>query len=502
MVPCAGARAAAPWQGIYTVIDPYNPANAANLAQAAQARCGTAGAATPFCGASNGILLRVGWCDFQLYHALDAQGHPYPSCHYQLSFSAGVGSPGVQTPSTDSISPCPGEFDTCTGAKSSLLGAVLANIAQIQSNRTQVGLPPLLVALGLAAGENTAQTVLNRSGFVDVPHSDSSNGNANNEQCLRLPLVWKSTYIDAYQHGFDTLLTFVRASLPADIPIAMVKIGGINARDLEIEMPGRPIVEPAPSDPGPAGPGPLLTCPTGPAADTWLDAYTAAPLGKLNFSQAVEATFGHLVGHIYATVLNAGLTGAELSIPTTGGEAMTYVDCGTSGNGPCAVIPNTGNWSYYYLWLYASQVFTGGIAQDTARTAYQALRADTFSLPPTQLGLNYTGLGAAPIKPAQQMNCVLNNQIPANTPSMKLGGVKTELPGVGSQIGWQTATNSGGTCASGGYAAILSNGLNEGGLYLEIQTDAAFTHIADCEAPLSTALNQVLAASAPTTCVW
>jgi hypothetical protein len=497
------ARASAAYQGTYVIIDPYNISNVAMLTSASAVSCAGGQAASllsPFCGPTNGILLRIGWCSFELFHQTAPDGGAYPSCHYQVGFSAGAGSAGEQIFQTDRISPCTGTYDICNGGHQSVLGSALALIVSINAMRAQGGLPPLNLAVGLAAGVWTPQTVLNAVGFVDVP-DETNTGLIGQNQCVRLPLVWPQTYTTDYDDALQSLLTYIRNHFSGSPNITILKVSGISADDLELEVPGRAQSLQAPADPGPAGPGPLLSCSsTTPGAQTWLNAYTKAPNGSKTFSQANEWAFGTIVGFETAELANLGLSNVLLSIPTTGASGFADVDCGTAGATACAVSSNSGNWPIYYLELYVDDLFNGGLAFKAANAAYQGIHAGHFGLPPSGLSVNWTGLSVGAIVPSQQVGCTLNNTNPTNAPTQKLNGQPVQILGAGTTLGWQTQAQSGLLCATGQYQTIMNNGIANGGLFLEVETDAAFTDLALCSGYLSTALQQILALSPPTQC--
>jgi hypothetical protein len=494
------AAASEPYQGSYVIIDPYNPANIKLLTTASTTSCAAPGASlvSPFCGATNGILLRTGWCSFQLYHANAPSGQAYPSCHYVVGYSNGAGSPGQQVYQTDNVSPCPGTYDICAN---SVLGATLALIAGINTGRATAQLPPLKLALGLSAGIWTPQSVLDKTGTIDVPDAAES-GQTGQNKCVRLPLVYKQSYTTAYGNAVTAYLRYIAGQTPL-ANVSIVKIAGITVNDLELEVPGRSQPVPAPADPGPAGPGPLITCTATAPAQTWLDAYNQAPVGGKNFSEANEWAFGTVVGHEYAELANLGIPKALLSIPTTGASGFADVDCGSTGASACSVSSGTGNWPIYYLELYVDDLFNGGLAHTAAAAAYQAAHpSGSFALPPDQLGINWTGLSTAPIVPSQQVGCTLNNTNPALAPSQRLNGQKVTVLGAGTTLGWQTQALSGALCLTGQYQLLMTSAVANGGLYLEVQTDAAFTDLPTCSLYLSTTLAQIMLLSPPTACAY
>jgi hypothetical protein len=488
-----------PYQGTYVIVDPYNQSDITLLKSAAAVSCASLGAGTqsPFCGATNGILLRTGWCSFELYHKTSPSGGAYPSCHYAVGYSNGAGSKGQQIFQTDVVSPCPGSYDICGR---SVLGSALALIATINTDRAAIQLPPLKLAVGLAAGTWTPQTVIDSAGFVDVPDATNT-GLASQNECVRLPLVWAQKYTSAYGNGLNAFIAYIAKQSPIG-NLTILKVSGITADDLELEMPGRAQSLAAPPDPGPAGPGPLLTCSSKPGAQTWLDAYTKTPNGNKTFSQANEWAFGTIVGHEAAELANQGIPNTLLSIPTTGASGFADVDCGSSGTTACSVSNGTGNWPIYYLELYVDDLFNGGLAQTAANAAYQAIRPGSFALPPAQLAVNWTGLSIGPIVASQQVGCTLNNTIPARAPVQTLNGQKLTVLGAGTAIGWQTQAQSGQLCLTGQYQLLMNSAVANGGLFLEVQPDAAFSYLPVCSLFLSTALAQILQQVPPTTCSY
>jgi hypothetical protein len=502
----APARAAAPYQGIYVVIDPYAPTQITLLQGAAQTACqaGQQPVTTPFCGAVNGILLRLPWCDFELYHVNQSNGQPYPSCHYQVGFSGAAGSPGVVLPSTDDISPCPGTYDICAGKVGSVLGATIRYIVQIDAQRATAGLPPLLLSVGMFAGIGTPESRLDSTGYVDVPHSTSSTGDPSTVQCYRLPLAWKTQFTSAYEQAFDQLLAYTQAQFPQGLTLTIVKVAPIAATDLEVEMPGKGTQVRAPVDPSLGGPGPVLNCDAGEnAAQVWLDAYNANPINGETFSQANESAFGATIGHEWATLANDGLSNVIVGLATTNSSGFAAVDCGITGGSPCAVNPpSSGNWTIYYLGRYFEDLFHGGLSYTAAASAYAATRNDTFSISPSQMSINSTALSSVPPSSANQISCILNNTNPKYAPTLTLNSTAVQVLGVGSVVGWQTSVMQGDECVGPQYGQVLQNGISDGGLFLEVEYDAAFTNIAQCSPYLTAALNQLLSINTPTTCVY
>jgi hypothetical protein len=505
------AKAAEPYSGIYVVLDPYSVVDLKKLQKAAATNCPTTETSNPsstFCGAADGILLRVGWCEFEPDHTAD--NTTTSSCHYILGYSNGAGSAAKQMPpsqTAEKLTPCPQTFDTCKTAATGTLATALSYIAQINANRAASHyLPPLKLSVGLSAGIWTPQSVLSSVGYVDVPHNSSSAGNLTTEQCYRLPLVWQPNYIADYEAAVDKLLSFTLSEFPNGANVTILKASGITGADLEVEMPGRAAAVAAPTeDPGMpySGLGPLMHCSsTIPGAQIWLNAYNAAPVFSRSFTRAVEYSFGAIIGHEYATLLNDGLT-SLISLPTTGGEAFAYVTCGISGDQACSVQPNSGNWSIYYLSEYVDDLFHGGIAQTAAQNAFAAVRpSGSFTMTPAQLTINWTALSPTPITAGSQIGCALNNTIAADQPTLKLNGLTQKIPGVGSVIGWQTQTQSGGECSTtshNSYMTALNNGISQGGQFIEVEGDAAFTDINSCGADLHSASAQLLA-SALTSC--
>jgi hypothetical protein len=500
------AAAATPYQGLYVVIDPYNQAQVANLKTASQTPCSQKQATTitPFCGAASGILLRLGWCNFQLYHLNNPQGQPYPGCHYVVDYTGAVGSPGVEVPSSDLTSPCAGLYDTCAGRVRGVLATALQYIGEIDTLRGTAGLAPLQLSVGMFAGIGTPQGVLDAVGYLDVPNYNPATDNLSTTQCYRLPLGWKPQFITEYEQALDQLIPYIQAQLPQGANITVLKAAALTATDLEIQMPGGPSTLAAPKDPGSGGPGPPLNCQlSAPGAQVWLNAYNANPIPSETFAQANEAAFGAVIGHEAGLLINAGLPNVLISIAETNGSAFASVNCGVSGSTQCSVTPLTmGNFSIYYLEKYVIDLFNGGLSDTQAQAAYAAIRSDTFSLAPTQISTNSTALSPTPIEPAQEITCALNNTIPARAPSVSLNNVMTPIYGVGSVIGFQTATEQGSLCAGGTYMTALNNGITPGSLFIEVEPDAAFTDLAQCGPSLSSALTRILQLSPPTTCAY
>jgi hypothetical protein len=505
IVSARPARAAAEYQGIYLIIDPYNVGNLRALQSAASVPCTPAQQTitTPFCGAVNGVLLRTAWCSFQLYHVNNPQGKPYSSCHYIVGYANGGTSTTQHIAATDTISPCTTTYDTCSGSTTSVLSASIAAIVQINASRAAAGLDPLRLSLGLYAGYGTPQTVLDSGGYVDVGHNSAVGNRTSTNQCVRLPLPWPAAFTTAYDTAVGQFVTYIETQMPQGANIAILKAAGNTANDIEISMPGRPNAIVTPTDSGPAGPGAALNCSsTITSAQVWLSAYTASPAPGLNFSQAIETAFGTVIGYDAGLLANAGVPNALISIPTTNSTVYAMVDCGVSGSSTCAESNSTGNWSVYYFEHYVIDMFTGGLAHTAAATAYQAIRSDTFSMPAAQLSVNWTGLSPTAVDTQVQIACALNNTLAAYAPSTKLVGQQVQILGVGTTVGWQTNTNEGSECQAGTYGTTLTNGTENGGLFLEVELDAAYTDISACSPYLTNALAQVTAAAQGAPCTY
>jgi hypothetical protein len=502
---CRPAEAGQPYQGIYVVVDPYAVADVQSLRAAAATPCPATVSATPtaaFCGAVDGILLRTGWCNFEPDHA--SAGPGAASCHYILGYSNGAGSPARQLPvasGAEYTTPCQQNFDICSAAGTGSLGNVLGLIAQINANRAATrSLAPLKLSVGLEAGIWTPQSVLASVGTVDVAHNTTSTGDPNATQCYRLPQVWQPAYVQAYDGAVDQLLGFITAQLGGQPNIVILKAAGIVADDLEIEMPGAPnlVAAPGPDPLSPSrGMGPPIACSaTVAGAQVWLNAYARAPQPSLTYAQAVETSFGAIIGHADAALAEQRL-GALISIATTNASAFADVNCGLSGAAACTVSTKSGDWARYYLAAYMNDLFNGGIAGRAAAGAYAAVLPNTaMDLPPQAVSVNWTALSATPIVPSSQATCALNNTVAANDPVLVLDGVSQQIAGVGTTIGWQTQVQQGSLCAASphdAYSAALANGIAQGGQFIEVEGDAAFTHAAACGPDLAAASQQLRA---------
>jgi hypothetical protein len=499
------AAAAAADQGGYVAMDPYSVSDVQSLQTAANTPCPRQQSANPastFCGAVDGILLRTGWCNFEPDHA--SAGPNNTSCHYILGYSNGAGSPAQQLPvasGQEYTTPCGQNFDVCRNAGSGSLGSVISLIAQINANRAATRyLPPLKLSVGLEAGMWTPVSVLSSVGYVDVPHNTTSSGNPNAEQCYRLPKVWQQAYVNDYNAANDQLISFINNQLGGQSNIVIVKASAIGGDDLEVEMPGAASAVTAPGA-DPMQPANNLGAPMNcssvtPGAQTWLNAYTSAPLPGLTYSQAVENTFGAVIGHEYATITRLNLN-ALISIATTNGNAFAQVDCGISGATACTISPTNGDWAKYYLSQYMDDLFNGGVAGRAAASAFSTvLTYQPMQMPPSAVSVNWTALTTAPVVASQQMTCAINNTNPANDPTLMLNGLPQPLAGVGATVGWQTQVQQGGLCAASPhdqYTQMLSNGINQGGQFIEVETDAAITDVAACGSDLANASQQLQA---------
>jgi hypothetical protein len=321
---------------------------------------------------------------------------------------------------------------------------------------------------------------------------------------MRLPLAWESQFVTLYNTAVDQFLTYVQSQFPRGSNIVMLKQAGVVSNDLEIQMPGQTVNITIPADPGPTTVGPLLNCSnTIPGATVWLNAYNLNPVNNQTFATANEVAFGQIIGHLWGTLANLGLSKTILSIATVNNTAYPAVDCGVNGTSTCSVkTAAAGNYSLYYFEHYVADLFNGGLSYTEAQAAYTAIRSDTFSLAPAQFSINSTALAQPPPVSLQQTSCALNNTLPADAPTITLDAHKYTFIGPGTVVGWQTATNQGPECSSNAYYKVLENGVNDGGLYLEVEPDAAFTNLSQCGSYLTTALQQLLAKSPPVECSY
>jgi hypothetical protein len=504
------AMAAQPDTGVYAIVDPYTVKDYTLLQKAASTPCPATQSAKPastFCGGVDGVLLRIGWCNFEPDHA--SEGMKWNSCHYVLGYKSGSSGPAVQMPVSSSpeyTTSCGGNFDTCGGANPGVMGEVLGFLNKINAYRAATRyLPPLKLSIGLESGLWTPETVLAAAGSVDVPTTQSGAGVASDMRCGRLPRPWVPAYQSDYDTAIDQLLGFVAASMPNGGNVQILKLAGITTFDLETIMPGEAVAVAAPNtDPkSPSAPmgGAMACSSTEPGAQVWLDAYEAAPIAGRTFTQAVEYAFGQMAGHAAASLQRNGMS-ATLSIAQTGTTAFTAVDCGMSGAGPCSISPLNGDYSVYYLTRYVTDLFDGGLSGQAAASAFDAvLPGAAFTLSPGDVSLVWTGLTNQPIVAIQQPSCMLNNTNPANDPVMNLNGTLQSIGGVATMLGWQTQTQLAGTCAARAgntYMAALENGVAQGGRYLEVEDDAAFTDFSTCGTDLATASSQLMSSQQQT----
>ena len=309
--------------------------------------------------AISGIYLQVKWCTFQLYSGTlptittDGTTQSDPNyCNYLVA-------PGGDQFLNESGSPCGGftSYDTCTATSQhgeSLLGGVLTSIIAINTACMSAGLPALQLEIGLQSGAATAYGVLypnthqqQLAASTALPAAASDNNLVQDTQsgyyCVQLPNPWTQAYVTAYETAYGQLLSYITGYeggvLKSDI--TAVKATPVNTISEEYAMDGEAVIHPAPLDSNR-----LVNCPgdhdvpntSGAAA--WLAAFNASSsrdancsaIGTLTFNQAVECSFGDVVGYLEGVLSNDGIK-AVVSVPNNNGQALPYIDCGTNEEG-------------------------------------------------------------------------------------------------------------------------------------------------------------------------
>jgi hypothetical protein len=150
-------------------------------------------------------------------------------------------------------------------------------------------------------------------------------------------------------------------------------------------------------------------------------------------------------------------------------------------------------------------------ARIEAKTALFDPPAFSGTIASTQISVVNTGLDVSSNDPTGTGN---NNPAYSTEPQCWINAPSTETPyplelysgsssstlvklhGTGVILGWQTQTQSGGYCSSGAYD-LKTNGIENGGKYFEIETDAAAE--TNCEPNLSSTLTSLLGGDGNTT---
>jgi hypothetical protein len=250
-----------------------------------------------------------------------------------------------------------------------------------------------------------------------------------------------------------------------------------------------------------------------------LSAY-AMTTGSLVMSDAFETTFGYVMGYEEGLAAQSGIaTGALLSVPTKGQQAFAHVDCGLKGSEMACVedptptsdsnyVNDEYDWAEYYFWKFMTDFNASGTyAAKGAIAGYaKACSLATCSpsaltkISPSQMSVVFTGLLVTGTQsdPGNYTviypQCWINNTNPNNEPTLVLyNSSTTTLPpppilGTGVVLGWQTNTASGSNCVPGSQTSydLKDSGLENGGQFLEVETDAAAE--TDCDSQLNAAL--------------
>jgi hypothetical protein len=431
------ASAAAGPSGIYIVVDPYNTVQLSQLTAAAQEP--SCQAAEPYCTSSNGILLTVDWCRFQGYPDTSAPGGGTKdfSCHYYLT-KAGSGATTKDLPANEDTHQCPGSqaapsYDTDSGCTTSDLKTALADIIMLNLLRHNYGSgrPALHLSLGLMAGSATPEFVLlaeqaQAANGVAAPLNIALDlGTQTNGThvygCGLEPQVWLPSYAtpvappgspaaayliayDAFIAAVSTTMANATASGQYGSPITLVKLTPLNATTLEYNLPGYPSTPPVSLIDPKTGQDKNEDLPINckstdiDGADQWINAYANTGLSGYSVIQAMEQTFGYSVGNIYAELKLQNQTPFGISIATNDSQALPDINCGLTGAGitgtSCqAQSISTDQWSTYYLFEHAVDLFTAGsVAQLAAKTAAKDNGNYTFALGKSQLYINTTNL--------------------------------------------------------------------------------------------------------------
>ena len=539
---------AAQGQGTYAIIDPYYSNDMTYLHNASLISCPQTPPATiqsPFCGPTNGtqpingIYLKVQWCSFQLYY--DGTSSPPASCHYYVNSS------GVDTVNPDTQSPCNivsgYTYDTCpvtTGSTGSVLYQALGYIVMINTARHAAGLSPLQISIGLESGQNVPLSYILSSSSSYVGYADQPVLMGGNLDCARLPNVWTNKYISGYDAAIDDLTSVINSyatGTPLKGTIKIVKVTPITSVTNEFDMAGQLIAVTPPTDPHTiTGQGPKLFCTTSPStgAGKWLNDYNALYVGASSlpdctgyqyFAQATECVEGSAIGHVRATLksMTIDLPLAVMSIPTNGNSILPEIDCGTGMTTTCKVEAAGDQYQVFYFFQYVTDLFsTTTVAYAAADYAYDHNgQTGAFALTNSQLSTSWTGLQLDPTNATYNFfsdasnpnnaTCALNNTGTPHGVTYTLDGATFPVTGVltgpGTLNGWQTQVLQGGNCSlptgdsspntyydyimKSGWANPTVSGGN--GLFIEVETDAAFDDISSCSAQLTLATTSLLA---------
>jgi hypothetical protein len=470
-------------------------------------------------------------------------------CHYQLEGSGGAGlyvagqftsgqlqfsGEALVDAAISNLSLCAGVvYDTC-GA--SVLGQALNYIAAIDAASGG----KLVLSIALEAGQYAPQSLLNASadqyvGYVDLPKFDPGQGQT---FCTRQPLAWRSPYVLDYTVTMSALLNYIGGLTLKLPPVQILKYAAITANSSEFNVPAKVGVQPTATDPALPGAGPqgdpAIQCPDQTAAQTGvnalLGAYNASGTSQsgTNMADSYEAAFGYGIGYEAGLGARSKVAGAIISLPIKGQDGFAHVDCGLTGTAACIPDPSPTltfeyNWSAYYMTRFINDLYIkSSIAEEYAAMGFAAAclggtcTPSSYALTPWQLSVVYTGLDPTVTgssytwSPSCWLNNTSSNNLSAST--LKLYTSPTAFstvavigptplppaPAGGTMLGWQTAPNEATACQTGGYS--LQDGLNNGGQFIEIETDAASEPT--CAVPLQRALTTLMAPTNNYSCLY
>jgi hypothetical protein len=427
----------------------------------------------------------------------------------------------------------------------------------IDSARAGIGLPHLQLEIGLQSGAAATLNALNDASIGNVAMPVAAGGNilaaaASGNLCVALPNVWAKSYITRYENAIDHLLSAIIAYdggfLAKDITI--VKATPANAISEEYDMAGENGLRQ-----GPADPNSKINCAgtTGGSdfsgAQTWYNEFypsvgthgptdpnCASAFPSPTIIQAVECTFGDVVGNILGTLNANTLYHAVVSVPNNNGQALPYIDCGLNeagstapggGAGICQVegVSDKDQFTSYYYYLGVYDLFQPGSPAYVAASAALAA-ADpgaTYAPSESRFATDFTGLNATEPSAAtnrSSLTCGLNDSLAsdpndANGLQQLLYGNTVSVPqlsGSGILPSWQTNTGlfSGSTpppepcptLSQGGTPFIdtVNNGVDNGGQFFEVQVQIGFDK--QCLRALATAVTDLQSATPPGRCQY
>ncbi len=392
---------------------------------------------------------------------------------------------------------------------------------------------------------------------------DAAGGTLSGYICAALPNLWTDSFLTRYTDALDTLVNTVAGYVGSNgiallNDIAIVKVTPANVISEEFDTGGQNSYHSTATDINISAYQFYIACPTRSASNNngayqWYASFLAnhtlntdcgTSFSNPTFVQGTECTFGAVVGNMLGLLNTLTLTKTIVSIPNNNGAAFPYLDCGpdetgsappggTYTQGVCAVQPSANTnpyyqdqWSAYYYYRAGYDLFNANTktysspAYVAASVAYsREYPGHTYSPSEERIATDFTGLTGSEPHPSDAqtfVTCGLNDSKSAFSGqygiAFTLYGTSVAPPmliGTGNLPSWQTNTGlfaNGGTvtdaCMAGSdvLGPALSNGIANGGQFIEVQPELGFQ--SDFINDLSQSLTSIQTQSLPGRCVY